>query len=279
MMFFQRITQQSGEAGNEQLQNRISQIGSQMKIVSASGDTVYIQNTGNADLDKVTLNFYADGTLKTIVSGTDSVAPAQIGEYKLNAFSILQTEKLKVTTTGTEATLNRAIRKSCKEILDNDESSGSSVYKIKPVDNFIDVYCDMTTDGGGWTRILTLVDLGSKTNNALNNGIMFTMARAVKATDPAVYRQATFSISQAANQNLNAVAIEANTRFMLVGPGGYGVYTAGSFGGCNWGNDMVMVGAGFDGSGCGDESSLRTGKTIGTTPVLTERFNVDIFVK
>ena len=40
---------------------------------------------------------------------------------------------------------------SCKDILDRGQSIGDGVYTINPTgNNPFDVYCDMTTDGGGW---------------------------------------------------------------------------------------------------------------------------------
>lgn len=112
----------------------------------------------------------------------------------------------------------------------------------------------------------------------LNKGIIFTVLRAVKATDRTVYKQATFGTLQTANQGLDANANEANTRVMLTGPGGYGAYTSPSFGQCSWGSDMDAIGAGYDGS-CGDESNLRVGRTIPGSSGLNQRYNVDIFVK
>ncbi|XP_019619720.1 PREDICTED: fibrinogen C domain-containing protein 1-like [Branchiostoma belcheri] len=43
--------------------------------------------------------------------------------------------------------------KDCKEILDNSATTPSGVYMIYPADNLggFQVYCDMDTDGGGWT--------------------------------------------------------------------------------------------------------------------------------
>ena len=42
---------------------------------------------------------------------------------------------------------------SCKEILDNGGSNGDGIYWIDPeATGAFEVYCDMTTDNGGWTR-------------------------------------------------------------------------------------------------------------------------------
>ncbi|XP_061190470.1 fibrinogen-like protein 1 [Saccostrea echinata] len=54
------------------------------------------------------------------------------------------------TSTDTDAKLNR----DCKDIYLNGQTQ-SGVYKINPLDNeiLVDVYCDMVTEGGGWTAI------------------------------------------------------------------------------------------------------------------------------
>ena len=43
---------------------------------------------------------------------------------------------------------------SCKDILDNGQSTGDGVYTITVNEKEFDVYCDMTSAGGGWTMVV-----------------------------------------------------------------------------------------------------------------------------
>ncbi|MCB9594898.1 MAG: hypothetical protein H6719_19405 [Sandaracinaceae bacterium] len=77
--------------------------------------------------------------------------------------------------------------RSCNEILMGGASTGSGIYQINPTGTApFDVFCDMTTDGGGWTRIGRLAastTIGAREIGSINrSGAFFSSAWVQGAT-------------------------------------------------------------------------------------------------
>jgi len=90
---------------------------------------------------------------------------------------------------------------SCLDILNAGEASTSGLYLIKPSDVVISVYCDMSSDGGGWTKIYEGL-VTSATSIARTDGKIVEISNGIKFNNMKI---------QAKNWNFSRIGITTET--------------------------------------------------------------------
>lgn len=138
-------------------------------------------------------------------------------------------------------------------------STGDGLYRIQPVGQSpIDAHCDMTQDGGGWTRIGVFNGTSDTTLPlAQRKAILYTQAKfsangtsTFKLIDCHATPKAGFAADNSAGVNCTKADSDGYTysvRVLQVGAntgGNYGLYTGGSLnasGGCNWATYSTKV--------------------------------------
>ena len=85
----------------------------------------------------------ANSTVAVSITATNTVAGRNVS----------QTGTIRATSPNNNKSQVAQSRTSCLAILNANESNGDGIYWIKPAGTVLPVYCNMTTDGGGWTQI------------------------------------------------------------------------------------------------------------------------------
>lgn len=118
-----------------------------------------------------TRNYQIDSTGKTTATDTLRISEFRSDSYPIDAVTSLNMDvkadhpKLDPTVDTKQIQIARGVdNTNCNTIKNSDPNADSGVYDIQPdgVSSEFSVYCDMSTNGGGWTMVMTLDDDSDK---------------------------------------------------------------------------------------------------------------------
>ena len=145
------------------------------KLTSSTGIKLGLENMGDKEVKGFNIKIIgSDGA--ELGSRTDTLDVLDGKSYDLNfnpanTGAVFGVEVYPIVESG--VCTNRPGKKdilpsSCSAVLGQNPGSSSGAYTIYPGGNEISVYCDMVTDGGGWTRVLNAVQVTNWANIRVN---------------------------------------------------------------------------------------------------------------
>lgn len=151
--FFQSTVKTSGEQAQQGAEQQASKIQQMVEIVSVAGDKVTVKNVGTQAISGSVITILA-GDVPVVATAPAQINPGTTGTFILTNIDYLgPAYKVKAVAPGNTAVNTETIDNpaSCREIVGSDKDVGDGLYTIYTDGSTIQAYCDMTTDGGGWT--------------------------------------------------------------------------------------------------------------------------------
>ncbi|MBI2970833.1 MAG: hypothetical protein HYY37_00265 [Candidatus Aenigmarchaeota archaeon] len=149
-LFLTGTFHETAAAGEQRLTQRI---GVQFKIESVAVNRIYVRNSGTVAIPNDSLSIYLDGKMLDYSLNTP-IQPGERAEIVIPLYLRNQRgSSLQVVSGTVSAAANVASTASCNDIKSMGLPVADGVYKVLQGAQLADVYCDMTTAGGGWTLI------------------------------------------------------------------------------------------------------------------------------